>query len=270
LDFYYKAAIDGLNDEQRWRLWEEYYNFAAVPPGEQGKNMARRLFQEAWDKYQTSIEIIEGWEPNKKEIETYLTRVKSVLGYDQPIDIVIVYFVGFFEKNAFVAPYDGDKLALCLPIENRESSKESSITLSHELTHIVHSKTANLTSAWERSIGSTILQEGLATQVSKFLVPNEPDESYIEHKNGWLIECKLHRTKIVEGIIPYLKDASSEAVTKFTFGKGTANIEREAYFVGWEFVQYLLEQGVTFKEIASVQENNIPNYLNEVYSLLLG
>ncbi|WP_168193811.1 DUF2268 domain-containing putative Zn-dependent protease [Lysinibacillus sp. SGAir0095] len=264
LDFYERANLEWLDDEERWKLWKEHYNFAAVPPGEEGQKIAKSLFYGAWEKYKKNINYIENWKENLTIVENCLEKVKSLLGYDKPINLVLIYFVGGFENNAFVAPYDQERLALCIPIE----CGDSDITLSHELTHVVHSKTANLTTNWERTIASTILQEGLATQVSKFIVPGKPDEKYIEHKHGWFNSCKLVREEIIKGIVPYLEDSSSEVITKFTFGTGTTNHDREVYFVGWEIVTALLEQGVTFKEIASVQEEEIPNYLRERYSLL--
>ncbi|WP_168193876.1 DUF2268 domain-containing putative Zn-dependent protease [Lysinibacillus sp. SGAir0095] len=264
LDFYERANLEWLDDEERWKLWKENYNFAAVPPGEEGQKIAKSLFYGAWEKYKKNINYIENWKGNLTRVENCLKEVKSLLGYDKPINLVLIYFVGGFENNAFVAPYDQERLALCIPIE----CGDSDITLSHELTHVVHSKTANLTPNWERTIASTILQEGLATQVSKFIVPGKPDEKYIEHKQGWFNSCKLVRAEIIKGIVPYFDDSSSEVITKFTFGTGTTNHDREVYFVGWEIVTALLEQGVTFKEIASVQEEKIPNYLRECYSLL--
>jgi hypothetical protein len=38
LKFYEKANVDGLDHNARWSLWEEHYNFAAIPPGDEGKN----------------------------------------------------------------------------------------------------------------------------------------------------------------------------------------------------------------------------------------
>lgn len=259
LDFYQRADKPGIDEEKRWSLWEEHYNFAAVPPGGEGKIIARNLLEGAWENYNNHLSMLEKWEPNLQKVQYYLTKVKSLLGYDKPINLVVVYFVGGFENNPFVAPYDAKRLALCLPIENGDSD----ISLSHELTHIVHSHTANLSAGWERTIASTILQEGLAIQVSKFLVPGKPDELYIEHKKGWLKSCKKNKMEIIKGIFPFLEDFSSKALMMFTFGNGTTNNEREAYFVGWEIIQYLLEKGVTFKEIGSIQEQDIPNYLSE-------
>ncbi|ATP41006.1 hypothetical protein CSE16_13615 [Solibacillus sp. R5-41] len=265
LAFYQMANKSDIDKEKRWTLWEEHYNFAAVPPGEEGKVIARNLLEGAWESYSEHLLNLEQWEPNQERINHYLAKIKALLGYDQPINLVVVYFVGGFENNPFVAPFDEKRLALCLPIENGDSD----ILLSHELTHIVHSHTANLTAKWERTIASTIIQEGLATQVSKFLVPGDLDEHYIEHKKGWFETCNEHKWEIIKGTLPFLEDSSSEAVTRFTFGNGTTNNEREVYFVGWEIVQYLLGEGVSFKELATIQEGDIPNYLREVYPLFL-
>ncbi len=263
--YYHMAKHSDVDAVKRWSLWEEHYNFAAVPPGEQGKIMARKLLDNAWEKYSDNLFLIEKWEPEQDKVNFYLQKIKTLLGYEEAIKLVIVYFVGGFENNPFVAPYDKDRLALCLPIE----SDSSEIMLAHELTHIVHSHTANLSGEWERTIASTILQEGLATQVSKYLVPGYPDAQYIEHKNGWFGSCKQNQVNILKGIYPYLDHFSSEAVTMFTFGMGTTNREREAYYAGWVVVEYLLKKGLTFKDIASIQEKDIPNFIRENYTGLL-
>lgn len=234
---------------------------AAVPPGDEGKQLARKLLEQAWDHDHDKISEIESWQPEENLIYDYLNKVKNLLNYHGDIHIVIVYFVGGFENNPFVAPYGDGRPALCLPIENGSSE----MLLTHELTHIVHSHTASLSSGWERTIASTIIQEGLAMHVSKYLVPGYPDEAYTEHKEGWLQACKKKRLKILEGIYPYLSESSSETVTKFTFGTGTTNTEREAYFAGWEMIEYRLDQGYTFKPIANIQEQNLPDFLREIY-----
>ncbi|MEK3800825.1 hypothetical protein MHI18_21740 [Peribacillus sp. FSL H8-0477] len=187
-------------------------------------------------------------------LESRLEEVKTLLGCKSSLDFVLIYFVGAFDNNPFVAPFDQNRNALCLPIE----SGNSEILLVHELTHIVHAKTANLTLGWQRTIALTILEEGLATRVSKFLVPGEEDERYIEHKKDWLTSCMGKKEEIFKGIFPYLDDDSSETVYKFTIGKGTTNQEREAYYVGWELVNTLLKQGVSFKELARIEEKDIP------------
>ncbi len=257
LKFYEKANVDGLTQGERWTLWEKHYNFGAIPPGEEGRKLARSLLDKAWYKYLENIELIRTWKPNQERVAECLTEVKALLGYSESINFVVVYFVGAFEKNPFVAPYDEKRLALCLPIENGNSA----ILLAHELTHIVHSKTADITAGWERTIACTILQEGLATQASKFLVPGEPEEVYIEYSENWLKSCKHNKKEIISGIYPFLNNSSSEIVYKFTMGKGTTNHEREAYFIGWEVVGDLIRKGISYEELAMIKEKDMPEYI---------
>jgi hypothetical protein len=190
-------------------------------------------------------------------LNKYMSKVKHLLGCEESIQFVVVYFVGGFEGNPFVAPFDSERSAICLPVENGNSD----ILLTHELTHIVHGKTAGFSANWERTIAAVVLQEGLATRVSKHLVPGEPDEAYIEFTTDWLESCERKKEEIFNGIFPYLSDSSSEIVYRFTMGNGTTGLEREAYFVGWKVVGTLLENGVSFEEIARTKEENMPGFL---------
>ena len=219
--------------------------------------MARTLLDGAWDRYDEATESLRDWQPDPSALEEYVGKVKHLLGCEENIRFVVVYFVGGFEGNPFVAPFDSERQALCLPVENGNSD----ILLAHELTHIVHAKTAGFSANWERTIAAVVLQEGLATQVSRHLVPGEPDEAYIEFSAGWLESCETKKEDIFNGILPYLSDSSSEKVYQFTMGNGTTGLEREAYYVGWKVVGSLLENGVSFKEIAVVKEENTPIFL---------
>ncbi len=263
ISFYEKASQRKLNDEELFDLWKEQYNFAAVPPTEEGERLKKKLLLKAWDKYEQYIDYIKSWVLDQQNVQSFLSKVKSLLGCNESINVVVIYFVGAFDENAFVAPYDEQRLALCLPIENGHSD----ITLCHELTHIVHSKTAKIQSDWERTVATLLIQEGLATHVSKVLVPGKDDRLYIEHKVGWLQTCQNKREDILRGIYPYLDESSSETIYRFTMGTGTTNTEREAYYTGWEIVGALLREGFTFGDMASIQETELPNWLRNVYPL---
>ncbi|MCM3744991.1 hypothetical protein M3193_12645 [Sporosarcina luteola] len=255
LSFYEEAKSSDA--DERWALWEEHYNFAAVPPGDEGRKMARALVEGAWDQYGEAIPALQSWKPDEQRIEEVLQKVKANLGYEDAVSISVVYFVGAFDENPFVAPIGDSRLALCIPVETGASD----IVLAHELTHIIHAKTADLSVAWERSIASTILQEGLAMRVSQAIVPGHADEDYTEHKKGWLKEAKEKEIKILQGILPHVNDSSSEVVMKYTFGLGEAGLEREVYYAGWVLVDSLMKKGVSFKEIASVPEEDMPEFV---------
>ncbi|MFC5602145.1 hypothetical protein [Sporosarcina koreensis] len=257
LSFYEKAeASDGTMDSI-FALWEEHYNFAAVPPGDEGRQMAREMVEGSWKQYGEVIPVLKSWKLDEQRIEEVLQKVKATLGYEDAVSISVIYFVGAFDENPFVAPIGDGRLALCLPVETGTSD----IVLAHEMTHIVHAKTANLAMAWERSIATTILQEGLAMRVSQALVPGHANEDYAEHKEGWLKAASVKEVEILQGILPHVNDSSSEAVIKFTFGHGEAGLEREAYYVGWVLVDSLLKNGVSFKEIAAIPEEHMPEFV---------
>ncbi|TFE01527.1 DUF2268 domain-containing putative Zn-dependent protease [Jeotgalibacillus salarius] len=261
LRFYEEASKTGIDADVRWRLWQEHYNFAAVPPGEEGQKMARELLDQAFSKYAEHVQDLKDWNPETSKLERTLKAIKEIMGYHQPVNLTVIYFVGGFEKNPFVAPY-GEGVAVCLPVEGGESD----IFLAHELTHIVHAQTAGLTPSWERTIGSTVMQEGLATRISEYYVPGEPEGKYIEHQDGWLEACRERHSDILNGIIPFLDDQSADTVSRFIFGTGTTGLRREAYYAGWDIVGKLLEHGVTFEELAHIAEEKIPVYIKCVIS----
>jgi hypothetical protein len=257
LNFYEKAIASDA--DERWALWEEHYNFAAVPPGDEGRGMARTMLEDAWNQYEDITLALQQWKPDEQRVEKMLHEVKGILGCKEDISMTLVYFVGAFEGNPFVAPFGDGRFALCLPVE----TDGSDVFLAHELTHIVHAKTANLSMAWERSIGATVLQEGLAMRVSQALLPGHANEEYVEHREGWLAAARSKEIEILQGILPYINDSSSDTVMKFTFGRGEAGLEREAYYAGWVLVDSVLKEGVSFKEIASIPEVEMPEFVRK-------
>lgn len=266
LAFFNKAKHPDFGQSERFQLWEEHYNFAAVPPGDEGKEMARKLVENAWDQYEAIIPYLQSWQPNEREVLYSLQKVKQALGYKGSLDFAVLYFVGAFDSNPFVAPYGEDRVVLCLPVEE----KNTEIVLAHEITHIVHSKIANLTLDWERTIGSTILQEGLAIRVSQHIVAGESDEAYVEHKPGWLGSAHEKESEMIQGVIPYLAESSSDVVVKFTFGAGTTGLERESYYLGWLLVGELLKKGHTFEGLANLPEKDLPEFVSVHLKMLHG
>lgn len=255
LDFYNKAV--GCEAETVFELWKKYYGFAAVPPGEEGEILAKQLLEVAWEKYEKVIPFLEQWSPNSEKIQQYLLKIKSVLEYNESVDVVLIFFVGAFDENAFVAPYGENRIAICLPIENGENQ----ITIVHELIHLVHGKISGFSASWERAVASLIFQEGLATQLSKYLVSGYEDETYVASQDGWLQECCKDAKQILQGIKPYLKESSAERIFQFTMGAGTTGKAREGYFAGWKLIGDMLEDGWSFSDIARIREEDMVNAL---------
>ncbi|GGJ53667.1 hypothetical protein GCM10008938_44640 [Deinococcus roseus] len=185
-----------------------------------------------------------------------------------PVALQVITFVGNFEANPFVVPQE-DLTFLALPIEVPLELYQ--ILLPHELTHVVHHSFGKLTPSWERSIAQVVLEEGLATRVSQQLFPGQPETRYIEMQQspGWLARCREQSAEIFAGILPFLSEDQSEVVFQFTMGQGTTALEREAYFVGWELVGRLLQDGRSFAELARIPAEDLPRFVRTHLQKLL-
>lgn len=258
---FYDHAKSAESADERWALWEKYYRFAAVPPGEEGYRLARNLLDASWGQYHAVISELENWEPDSKAIHEYIKRIQKTLHdhEEASFDITIVYFVGNFDGGAFVTPAKEGGLALCLPVE----APISDITLAHEITHIIHAKKAGLSIKVERYIATLIMQEGLATRISQHMVPGKNNQEYIGLAPGWLEYCAQKENEIFTGILPYLNKSDIDIVNKFTVGKGTTGITREAYYVGWQLIGFLEEKGVAIHRLLELDEDEIRKYVEE-------
>lgn len=260
LNFYEKAIGTVADPEVRWKLWKEHYGFAAVPPGSEGEKLARQLLDNCWDQYGPHIVDIISWNPDQAAIKDKLGDVKQVLGFKDDINLLLLFFVGNFEGNAFVAPTEDGNMALCFPIEI-QSNRDSEILLLHELAHVVHSHKADLSAVWERSIASVIIQEGIAMHTSKVLVPERNLVEYIGNDDQWLTLCKEKELEILSGAIPFLEKSDSESVFQFTVGEGTCGLHNEAYYIGWKLVEHLLEKGMSLSDLAGFREPELPGFV---------
>lgn len=257
LEFYRKAV--GCDGETRFELWKKHYGFAAVPPGEEGARLAKRQLESAWEKYEKVIPFLEQWTPDPEKIQEYLSGIKSVLEYDESIDVVLLFFVGAFDGNAFAAPYGENRIAICLPVE----SGENQITVVHELIHLVHGTMTGSSMSWEKTVASLVYMEGLATRLSRHLLPGYPDEAYVEHQEGWLQACRRDAEQILQGMKPYLHERSAERAFQFTMGSGTTGKMREGYFAGWKLIGDMVEDGWSFPDIARIREEDLVRILME-------
>ncbi|MBE3591321.1 MAG: hypothetical protein IMW98_11025 [Firmicutes bacterium] len=100
LDFYDAARAERAGPERRWQLWQERYGFAAVPPTPEGQELARRLLDEAWDRYPLVMDRIRagaaGLQPAPLPV---LERVAALLGCPA-VAVRLVVFAGFLAGNA--------------------------------------------------------------------------------------------------------------------------------------------------------------------------
>lgn len=237
-----------LDADARFALWREKYGFAAVPPGPRGQEMARGLLDRAWARYPAAIPALrKGAAGGPAPLES-LTRVARLLGFDQPLTVRVVYFVGGFEGNAFAYAM-GDMPVVNFPVE---ADTNRAVEQAHELTHAVHARLAGLSAAWERPLAQTILQEGLAMHVARELVPGLPTATYVTHRPDWWTAAQAKKGAILADVMTSLEASDGASVYRQTIGQGGSGLTRQAYAAGWWVVEDLRAHGMTLPQIARI------------------
>lgn len=267
LAFHTAAEQEKASPDRRWELWKQIYDFAAVPPTSKGEKMARRLLDQAWPRYPSVLEQIRagaaGMTPQPEET---MRAVVELLQPDKAASVRLLVFVGGFEDNAFTAAGAG-RITVAMPVEM--SPDRRALIMAHEFTHAVQIATGSVSGGWERSIGTTVLSEGLAMRVTEKLFPGRPARDFVEMAPGWLEQATKRHSEILRGIRPYLQSEKGEDVMRFTMGQGPAGLHREAYYAGWEVVGYWLDHGMSFAEITRIPEKEMPARVAEAIDALL-
>ena len=267
LKFYDEATKENASPERRWELWKKDYDFAAVPPTPEGEQMKRKILDDAWPKYPAVIDRIRaGAASITPDPNATLRQIAELLRPEKPVNITLIVYVGGLDGNAFTAAFD-NKITTALPIEDDLATR--ALRMTHELTHAVHISMGSFSGGWIRTIGTTVLTEGLAMRATQRLLPGHPDAYYCEARPGWFDQAAKLRNGILQDVRTAIHSDKSEDVMRFTIGKGPSGIEREAYYAGWVVVGYWLDHGMTFADIARIPEKEMPRRVAEVIDALV-
>lgn len=263
LKFYRAAVAAHLSPEQRFALWKKDDGFAAVPPTPEGDQIAYKLLNAAWPRYPEALPRIQrGAAGLKPTPRATLTRVEALLRPEKPVHLKLIAFVGGFEGNAFTVGENGVP-TVAIPVETPEGQRGPAMT--HEFVHAVQISMGTMSGGWERTIGETVLAEGLAMRATQHLYPGRPATTFVETPDepGWLAKADKLRPRILSDVRGALASSRSDDVLRFTIGKGPSGIDREAYYAGWQVVGYWLAHGLTYADIARIPERDAPRRVGE-------
>jgi hypothetical protein len=198
--------------------------------------------------------------------EETLVSIAALLHADRPVHIRLVASIGGPPHNSFTVTDNGvPTVAIAVASQPRRSSE----TMAHDMTHAVRIAMGMTDGGLERSIGETVLAEGLAMRVARGLFPAEPETDFVESRPGWFADANAKRGRILVDVRAVLNDSDRATVTRFTAGTGPAGVEREAYYVAWLVTGYWLSHGETYAEIAHVKEQDAPTRVAEAIDKLL-
>lgn len=250
IDFYDASVQMNADPDQRWKLWKEKYDFAAVPPIPAGDKMAREQLDAAWDKYSDAMKRLRlGAAALHPAPQDRLTDVARLLGAEGPIRVRLITFVGTFRRDAFAMGIKDGVSTIAIPLE--DSDQDHALDMTHEFTHAVQMQTAG----WNRqSVASAVFAEGLAIHVTQQLNPGSPENIYTTSTPEWLEKCKANLPVVLADLKDHSADAGAQAVSKFTLGTGFAGIDREVYCGGWFVVGRMLSDGVSYYDLGHMGE----------------
>jgi hypothetical protein len=249
VDFYNSSVAEHADPDRRWELWKSKYNFAAVPNISAGQKMAREQLDAAWAKYPEAMSQIRlGATALTPSPQERLTKVAELLGVQGPIRIRLIAFVGTFRRNAFSMGVKDGVSTIAIPLE--DSAQDHALGMTHEFTHAVQMQEGG----WNgQSVASTIFAEGLAMRVTEHLNPGFPENIYTGSP-AWLEKCKASLPQVLNELKEHSADSGAEAVSKFTYGTGTAGISREVYCGGWFVVGRMLSDGASFSTLGRMTQ----------------
>lgn len=261
-------AEPGADADRRFALWRQLDGFAAVPPTPEGQLMARELLDSAWPRYPHVIgRIAAGAQSLGSEPERILSKVVAQLAPGRPVHIELVVYAGMLEHNAFTSGRNPGRPLVAVPIEM--DATERAPVMAHEFTHAVQIATGTMSGKWERTIGATVLAEGLAARLARHLFPARPDYEFIGNDADWLTQCAARRTSILRDLQAAAQLSSSADVTRFTIGIGPAGFSREACCAGWLIVGHWLRAGRSFAALGRIREGKAPAVVRSAISEML-
>ena len=251
LDFYETATREHADPDQRWNIWKEQYDFAAVPPISAGQKIARDQLDAAWAKYPEALpRVRRGAAALMPAPQARLGQVAELLGATGTIRIRLITFVGTFHHDAFSAGFKDGMTTIAIPLE--DSDQDHAISMTHEFTHAVQMQMG----LWSREdVASAIFAEGLAMRVTEHLNPGLQTSVYLTSSLEWLEECSAKLPEVLTDLQGHLSDSGADAVSKFTYGQRASGLRREVYCGGWFVVGSMLKSGRSFRDLGNLRQD---------------
>lgn len=215
-DYARKTFVDSpFVRESRWRELYEGANpevFAAFYADEEQRAGLSAVVRELTIVRERAKE---GGPVLHRVIEEVEPAVRDALGLAPAPDPLHVLMVGPYSINVLVSPM-GDDMAVFHCLEWFQSEEGSRVLVAHEDAHAWHRLVLGrqppaADAAW------TAFSEGLATLVSRQVVPGRPEEDYFWFGHGgfedWLPWCEANRAEL----LARFRDEIDEPATADTF-----------------------------------------------------
>ncbi|MGQ0521142.1 MAG: hypothetical protein ACT4PX_08335 [Actinomycetota bacterium] len=237
-DYARKAFVDTpVMREMRWRelyesahpeVFKAFYDDSAVQEGRSAVVRELTLVRER---------AREGGPVLHRAIDELEPAVRRVMGVAPTPDPLHVLMVGSYSVNVLVGRL-GDDVALFHCLEWFQSEEGTRVLVAHEDAHAWHQIVLG-TRPPETDAAWMAFSEGLATVVSREVVPGRPDDDYYwfghEGFDDWLPWCREHRSQL---LARFRDELDAEGTAEAWFGSGLVEKRwRLGYYVADELVR---------------------------------
>ncbi len=262
---FYEAAQEAKDKGERFALWQEHYDFVALPPGLPDRDeRARAMLEEAWPDYPDYVDRIragvDAMDPAPEPALKAAARLLDAVG--EIPSITLLYYAGMLEDNAFFAPQPDGSLIVALPAEMDPDRRE--LIMSHEFTHAIHYAITDLAYGPELTVAGLVLMEGVAMKATQLLFPDQPEVAHMGTSEEWVSRCHDRTDEIIATMSKDWSTTGEDAINNLTLGEGNTGMKREAYCAGWHLVERLLKDEYSLDELARIPENEIPELFQGV------
>lgn len=160
-------------------------------------------------------------------------------------ELDLVLMVGNHTSNGWVAELDG-RQSLFLALEFLGDPPFDSLLVSHEALHVAHLRSG--AADWPEDVGTSLIQEGLATAVSRELRLGLSESSYLwfdDHHDSWVKNCAESERAIATVVLEDLATSADVPRVKGLFAANSqtgALPSRSGYWLGDRLAQRWLSQ----------------------------
>jgi hypothetical protein len=159
-------------------------------------------------------------------------------------DLAAVFLVGVGSSDGWVASWL-EAPALFLALERLPEPPFDEVLVAHELIHLAHERRRPV--PWPATVGTRLFAEGLASALSRRLVPGLALDAYLwvdDAHRDWLSECQRRSGQLCAGLLRDLELEEEHGQRYFSASPQLAEglPVRGGYWAGMLAVQRLLDE----------------------------
>lgn len=197
-------------------------------------------------------------------------RLLPDLGLPAGEPLPVVVLAGTTRADGWVETYQGRPTLFVELTKLPTTPAYARVLVAHEAMHVVHARERG---PWTETVGHEVFAEGLATWLSRLIVPRLSELAYLwfdERRTTWLADCVRQEADIARAVLDVVYEPERTHGRRFlsaAAGSGRGLPERCGYFLGLHVLDRLAatlpapatplswNEGTVGRQVASVLQS---------------